>query len=257
MTAALDQGRIALPPASTEARVGGFRLTPATSGRPRRPTGPWVIPAFEGRLDGVAGDRHHGSASNPVSESVPLCRARPSAACPPANSMPCSVPPPVPGAAWRPNWPTAGSTPPTVSRWTTAGPPSSRSPRLPAPRSCATSWASSQRRPWSTGASPDSRTAECRHPPCCTWARSSSSSPCCRAPRGTRRPTACLRPSTRHCDENWARSHACTPWHRRTADLYLGLLLVIECGPRGFSSDHLTFCRRTLADSVTRLRTLR
>jgi aminoglycoside phosphotransferase (APT) family kinase protein len=38
--------------------------------------------------------------------------------------------------------------------------------------------------------------------------------------------------------------------------LYLGLLLVIECGPRGFGPDHLAFCRRTLADNVARLRAL-
>ncbi|WP_234383251.1 phosphotransferase family protein [Streptomyces dysideae] len=38
--------------------------------------------------------------------------------------------------------------------------------------------------------------------------------------------------------------------------LYLGLLLVVECGPRGFGSTHLAFCRRHLVDSVTRLRAL-
>ncbi|MFI6039757.1 phosphotransferase family protein [Streptomyces sp. NPDC051315] len=38
--------------------------------------------------------------------------------------------------------------------------------------------------------------------------------------------------------------------------LYLGLLLVIECGPRGYGPDHLALCRRTLADTVTRLRAL-
>lgn len=37
--------------------------------------------------------------------------------------------------------------------------------------------------------------------------------------------------------------------------LYLGLLLVVECGPRGFGPAHIAFCRRTLADAVTRLRT--
>lgn len=36
--------------------------------------------------------------------------------------------------------------------------------------------------------------------------------------------------------------------------LYLGLLLVVECGPRGYGPDHLAFCRRTLADAVTALR---
>ncbi|MGW0084785.1 phosphotransferase family protein [Streptomyces sp. NPDC003393] len=47
-------------------------------------------------------------------------------------------------------------------------------------------------------------------------------------------------------------------FHHRLAlyHLYLGLLLVIECGPRGYGGDHLAFCRRTLADSVTRLRSL-
>jgi aminoglycoside phosphotransferase (APT) family kinase protein len=38
--------------------------------------------------------------------------------------------------------------------------------------------------------------------------------------------------------------------------LYLGLLLVVECGPRGFGADHLAFCRSYLADSITRLRAL-
>ncbi|MFC9243874.1 phosphotransferase family protein [Streptomyces sp. NPDC057136] len=37
--------------------------------------------------------------------------------------------------------------------------------------------------------------------------------------------------------------------------LYLCLLLVVECGPRGFGPTHLAFCRRMLADAVTRLRT--
>ncbi|WP_035839708.1 phosphotransferase family protein [Kitasatospora azatica] len=32
--------------------------------------------------------------------------------------------------------------------------------------------------------------------------------------------------------------------------LYLGLLLVVECGPRGFGADHLAFCRRFLAEAV-------
>lgn len=36
--------------------------------------------------------------------------------------------------------------------------------------------------------------------------------------------------------------------------LYLGLLLVVECGPRGFGSDHLAFCRNTLADTIAQLR---
>ncbi|WP_158853818.1 phosphotransferase family protein [Saccharothrix deserti] len=38
--------------------------------------------------------------------------------------------------------------------------------------------------------------------------------------------------------------------------LYLGLLLVIECGPRGYGPDHLAFCRRTLADNLAGLRAL-
>jgi aminoglycoside phosphotransferase (APT) family kinase protein len=38
--------------------------------------------------------------------------------------------------------------------------------------------------------------------------------------------------------------------------LYLGLILVTECGPRGYGPDHLTYCRRTLADTLTRLRAL-
>ncbi|MER6348073.1 phosphotransferase family protein [Streptomyces sp. NPDC001595] len=38
--------------------------------------------------------------------------------------------------------------------------------------------------------------------------------------------------------------------------LYLGLLLVVECGPRGYGSEHLASCRRTLAESVARLRAL-
>jgi aminoglycoside phosphotransferase (APT) family kinase protein len=50
-------------------------------------------------------------------------------------------------------------------------------------------------------------------------------------------------------------SHA---FHHRLAlyHLYLGLLLVIECGPRGFGPDHLAFCRRYLADGIARLRAL-
>lgn len=38
--------------------------------------------------------------------------------------------------------------------------------------------------------------------------------------------------------------------------LYLGLLLVVECGPRGYGPDRLATCRRILADHVDRLRTL-
>jgi aminoglycoside phosphotransferase (APT) family kinase protein len=38
--------------------------------------------------------------------------------------------------------------------------------------------------------------------------------------------------------------------------LYLALLLVVECAPRGYGEDHLAFCRRMLADSVARLRAL-
>lgn len=39
--------------------------------------------------------------------------------------------------------------------------------------------------------------------------------------------------------------------------LYLSLLLVIECGPRGYTDqDHLAFCRRYLADNLARLRAL-
>ncbi|MCC9306524.1 phosphotransferase [Kitasatospora sp. RB6PN24] len=38
--------------------------------------------------------------------------------------------------------------------------------------------------------------------------------------------------------------------------LYLGLLLVVECGPRGYGGDHLEFCRRLPADSVERVRAL-
>ncbi|GEC10591.1 phosphotransferase [Streptomyces spinoverrucosus] len=38
--------------------------------------------------------------------------------------------------------------------------------------------------------------------------------------------------------------------------LYLGLLLVVECGPRGYGPDHLASCSQTLADTITQLRTL-
>lgn len=38
--------------------------------------------------------------------------------------------------------------------------------------------------------------------------------------------------------------------------LYLNLLLVVECGPRGYSSDHLASCSRTLADTIAQLRAL-
>ncbi|MFG1666178.1 phosphotransferase family protein [Streptomyces sp. Y7] len=38
--------------------------------------------------------------------------------------------------------------------------------------------------------------------------------------------------------------------------LYLGLLLVVECGPRGFGSDHLASCRRTLDDNLAGVRAL-
>jgi aminoglycoside phosphotransferase (APT) family kinase protein len=46
--------------------------------------------------------------------------------------------------------------------------------------------------------------------------------------------------------------------HHRLAlyRLYLGLLLVVECGPRGYGGDHLAFCRRTLGESITGLRAL-
>ncbi|MFJ5774263.1 phosphotransferase family protein [Streptomyces sp. NPDC093094] len=36
--------------------------------------------------------------------------------------------------------------------------------------------------------------------------------------------------------------------------LYFGLLLVVECGPRGYGAEHLAMCRRTLAESITALR---
>jgi aminoglycoside phosphotransferase (APT) family kinase protein len=38
--------------------------------------------------------------------------------------------------------------------------------------------------------------------------------------------------------------------------LYLALILVVECGPRGYGPDHLATCRRMLADCVTELRAL-
>ncbi|MEU1181167.1 aminoglycoside phosphotransferase family protein [Streptomyces sp. NPDC005820] len=38
--------------------------------------------------------------------------------------------------------------------------------------------------------------------------------------------------------------------------LYLGLLLVVECGPRGYEGDHATWCRGFLAERVTALRAL-
>ncbi|WP_327594195.1 aminoglycoside phosphotransferase family protein [Streptomyces chartreusis] len=38
--------------------------------------------------------------------------------------------------------------------------------------------------------------------------------------------------------------------------LYLGLLLVVECGPRGYGSDHLAYCRRTLDDNLAGVRAL-
>ncbi|MFG3054720.1 hypothetical protein ACGFZP_27725 [Kitasatospora sp. NPDC048239] len=39
--------------------------------------------------------------------------------------------------------------------------------------------------------------------------------------------------------------------------LYLGLLLVVECAPRGYGEEHLAFCHRMLAEALTRLRALR
>lgn len=54
-----------------------------------------------------------------------------------------------------------------------------------------------------------------------------------------------------HLDHGPAFRHRLALYH-----LYLGLLLVIECGPRGFGPGHLAFCRRMLAESVTRLRQL-
>ncbi|GHH04748.1 phosphotransferase family protein [Streptomyces lanatus] len=38
--------------------------------------------------------------------------------------------------------------------------------------------------------------------------------------------------------------------------LYLGLLLVVECGPRGYGGDHLAYCRRTLAGHLAGVRAL-
>ncbi|MFI2436680.1 phosphotransferase family protein [Streptomyces sp. NPDC018693] len=38
--------------------------------------------------------------------------------------------------------------------------------------------------------------------------------------------------------------------------LYLGLLLVVECGPRGYGADHLAFCKHSLAEAITQLRAL-
>ncbi|GGX43800.1 phosphotransferase family protein [Streptomyces chartreusis] len=38
--------------------------------------------------------------------------------------------------------------------------------------------------------------------------------------------------------------------------LYLGLLLVVECGPRGYGPDHLAYCRRTLDDNLAGVRAL-
>ncbi|QOV36952.1 aminoglycoside phosphotransferase family protein [Streptomyces ferrugineus] len=38
--------------------------------------------------------------------------------------------------------------------------------------------------------------------------------------------------------------------------LYLGLILVVECGPRGYDGGHLAYCRRVLADGVARVRGL-
>ncbi|MER7667326.1 aminoglycoside phosphotransferase family protein [Kitasatospora sp. NPDC096128] len=38
--------------------------------------------------------------------------------------------------------------------------------------------------------------------------------------------------------------------------LYLALLLVVECAPRGYGGDHLAFCHRMLADAVAGLRAL-
>ncbi|MER5178431.1 aminoglycoside phosphotransferase family protein [Streptomyces sp. NPDC002896] len=47
-------------------------------------------------------------------------------------------------------------------------------------------------------------------------------------------------------------------FHHRLAlyNLYLGLLLVVECGPRGYGADHLAFCRSALDDRVAALRAL-
>ncbi|MGW0187409.1 phosphotransferase family protein [Streptomyces sp. NPDC003362] len=38
--------------------------------------------------------------------------------------------------------------------------------------------------------------------------------------------------------------------------LYLGLLLVVECGPRGYGADHLAFARRSLTEAAAGLRSL-
>jgi fructosamine-3-kinase len=38
--------------------------------------------------------------------------------------------------------------------------------------------------------------------------------------------------------------------------LYLGLILVTECGPRGYGPEHVSFCQNTLATWVTALRNL-
>ncbi|BFV55655.1 aminoglycoside phosphotransferase family protein [Kitasatospora sp. CMC57] len=38
--------------------------------------------------------------------------------------------------------------------------------------------------------------------------------------------------------------------------LYLGLLLVVECGPRGYGADHLVFCRGFLDESIARIRAM-
>ncbi|MBT2420700.1 aminoglycoside phosphotransferase family protein [Streptomyces sp. ISL-22] len=38
--------------------------------------------------------------------------------------------------------------------------------------------------------------------------------------------------------------------------LYLSLLLVVECGPRGYGADHLASCSHTLTDTITQLRAL-
>lgn len=48
-----------------------------------------------------------------------------------------------------------------------------------------------------------------------------------------------------------------TPSLRHRLDLYrlyLGLLLVVECGPRDYGADRLDLCRRTLGDAVRALR---
>ncbi|MFJ8634850.1 phosphotransferase family protein [Streptomyces sp. NPDC093568] len=38
--------------------------------------------------------------------------------------------------------------------------------------------------------------------------------------------------------------------------LYLGLVLVVECGPRGYDAGHLAFCRRTLAGYLAEVKAL-